>query len=229
VAAARRPSRWLHRRPSVWAVALLLALNAGPAAGDARPAPAGTGRVAAADLPERSTLTRPPRERHPSPPSLAVSAPAARRAPWPVLGRDTAEHLLVRALDEIRRRDPARYREMRRSVPGWGLTLCDPTLCDRDVQGQTLLTGDDECLSGVDVTATLRAARRNGIPGLPWLADVLVHEHAHCHNLRDEYTSLAEQRAFIDAWSPGPARERARRYVQRLYALLDATGNWTTP
>jgi hypothetical protein len=227
VAVAGRPLRWLRRRPSVWAVAALLALHAGPAAGGhAEPAPAGAGRVAAADLPDRAALRRPQPKRRPSPPTLAASAPARPSAPWPVLGRDTPDHLLVRALGEIRRRDPARYRGMRREVPGWGLTLCDPSLCDRNVQGQTLLTTDEECLASIDVAATLRAARRNGIPGLPWLADVLVHEHAHCHNLRDEYSSLAAQRTFIDAWPASPGRERARHYVQRLYGLLDATGNW---
>jgi hypothetical protein len=226
-AVAGRPLRWLRRRPSLWVVALLLALHAGPpAGGPVRPAPAGVGHVAAAGLADRSALRRPQRQRRPSPPSLAASAPDRRRAPWPVLGHDTSGHLLVRALGEIRRRDPARYRGMRREVPGWGLTLCDPSLCDRNVQGQTLVTGDGECLSSIDVTAALRAARRNGLPGLPWLADVLVHEHAHCHNLRDEYSSLAAQRAFIKTWPAGPARERATRYVERLYTLLDATGNW---
>jgi hypothetical protein len=232
VATAGRPLRWLRRRPSLWVVAVLLVLHAGPAAGGhVQPEPAGAAgleRVASADLPDRSSMWRPQREGRPSRPTLAASAIDRQRPPWPVLGRDTADHLLVRALGEIRRRDPAGYREMRRRTPGWGLTLCDRSLCDRNVQGQTLLTSDNECLSSIDVTAALGAARRNGIPGLPWLADVLVHEHAHCHNLRDEYSSLAAQRAFIKTWPAGPGRERATLYVRRLYTLLDATGNWAS-
>jgi len=226
---ADRALRRLRRRPSLWAVAMLLALYAAPAAGG-RAAPAtaaAVGRVETADLPERSTAMRPPRERHHQRPPGVAATRGRPRPPWPLLGNDTSDHLLVRALAEIRRRDPARYRQMRRQAPRWGLSLCDPVMCDRDVQGQTLRTSDGECLSSIDVAATLGAARRSGIPGLPWLAGVLVHEHAHCHNLRNEYSSLAAQRAFLDAWPAGPARERARRYVRRLYGLLDASGNWS--
>jgi len=228
---AGRALRRIRRRPSLWAVAVLLALHATPAAGGhAAPASAAASafdRAAAADLPEGPTAMRPPRQRHPPRPAAAASTPVQPRPPWPLLGQDTAHHLLTRALDEIRRRDPARYREMRRRVPRWGLSRCDRVLCDRTVQGQTLLTSDGECLSTIDVAVALRAARRFGIPGLPWLADVLVHEHAHCHNLRNELSSLAAQRDFLGSWPAGPGRERARAYVQRLYRQLDASGNWS--
>jgi hypothetical protein len=229
---ADRALRRLRHRPSLWVVAVLLALHAAPAAGGhaqppAPPADRALDRSAAADLPERSPAGRPPRQRHRARPAGVAPTAGRPRPPWPLLGRDTADHVLVRALGEIRRRDPARYRRMRRQVPGWGLSLCDRVMCDRGVQGQTLVTGDGECLSSIDVAASLRAARRYGIPGLPWLADVLVHEHAHCHNLRNEYSSLAAQRAFLDAWPAGPARERARRYVRQLSGMLDASGNWT--
>ncbi len=220
----------LRRRPSLWAVALLLALQAAPAAGGhAGPAPtsgaaAAVDRVAAADLPEGATATRPPGQR---PHGAALTAAPGRASPWPLLGQDTGDHLLTRALGEVRRLDPARYRQMRQRVPRWGLSLCDRVLCGRNVQGQTLLTGDGECLSTIDAAAALRAARRYGIPGLPWLADVLVHEHAHCHNLSNEYSSLAAQRDFLGSWPAGPGRERAMAYVRRLYRQLDASGNWS--
>ncbi|HEX6676112.1 MAG TPA: hypothetical protein VF486_13905 [Actinomycetes bacterium] len=222
----------LRRRPSRWAVALLLALQA--AGGHAEPAPtsgaaAALDRVTAADLPGAATATRPPGQR-PRPPGAALTAAHGRASPpWPLLGQDTTDHLLTRALGEIRRLDPARYRQMRQRVPRWGLSRCDRVLCDRNVQGQTLLTGDGECLSTIDPAAALRAARRYGIPGLPWLADVLVHEHAHCHDLGDEYSSLAAQRDFLGSWPAGPGRERAMAYVRRLYRQLDASGNWSSP
>jgi hypothetical protein len=226
-----RALRRLRRRPSLLAVAVLLALHAAPAAGGhAPPAPAGAARfdrAAAADLPEGPTAMRPPGQRHHPRPPAAASARGGPRPPWPLLGQDTADHLLTRALHEIRRRDPARYRQMRRQAPQWGLALCDPVMCDHSVQGQTLLTSDGECLSTIDVAVALRAASRFGIPGLPWLADVLVHEHAHCHNLRNEYSSLAAQRDFLDHWPAGPGRDRAIAYVRRLYRQLDASGNWS--
>ena len=222
-----RALRGLRRRPSLWAVALLLALHAAPAAGGhAAPAPAAIDRVTAADLPGGSTARRPPGQR-PRPPGGAPAAKGRASPPWPLLGQDTPDHLLSRALGEIGRRDPARYRQMRLRVPRWGLSLCDRDLCDRNVQGQTMLTGDGDCLSTIDVAATLRAARRYGIPGLPWLADVLVHEHAHCHNLRNEYDSLAAQRDFLGSWPAGPGRAHAMAYVRRLYGQLDASGNWS--
>jgi hypothetical protein len=218
----------VRRRPSLWVVAGLLALSVVPgdwalprlASVDQGPA---FDRVTTTDLPERSLLLRPPRRERPEP----SDEPRARHLqPWPVLGRDTPDRLLVRALDELRLRDPDRYRAMRRQAPGWGISLCDPVLCERDVQGQTVVTSDGECLSLVDPEATQRTARRHRLPRLLWVADVLVHEHGHCNNVRNEYSSIEAQRRFLDAWPAGPSRERAKAYVQRLYQRLDATGNW---
>jgi hypothetical protein len=231
--AARPIGRLLEpvwRRPCLVVVAALLVASAGPAAADrAPPAPAATGvdlafgRAATAEGPNRSRLLRPPRPKFLPVPSRPPTPPAR---PWPARGRDTPDHLLARALEEIRRRDPDRYRAMRREAPGWGISLCDRAFCEPDVQGQTLVTADGECLSMINPQATRRAARRYRLPGLLWVADVLVHEHGHCNHVRNEYGSIQAQRRFLDAWPAGPGRERAKAYVGGLPLRLDATGNW---
>ena len=76
------------------------------------------------------------------------------------------------------------------------------------------------------VVIALRVARRYRLPSLLWVADVLVHEHGHCDNVRNEYSSIRAQRRFLDAWPAGPGRERAKAYVGGLHLRLDATGNW---
>ena len=216
------------RRPSLVVVVALLVTYAGPAAERPPPAAAASGvagaldRVATPEGPNRAQPLRPRRE-HPRAPVRPPTPPAR---PWPARGVDTPDHLLAKALEQIRRRDPDRYRAMRREAPGWGISLCDPALCKPDVQGQTLLTADGECLTMIAPRTTLRVARRNRLPGQLWVADVLVHEHGHCNNARNEYSSIKAQRRFLDAWPAGPARERARAYVNRLHLRLDATGNW---
>jgi hypothetical protein len=219
----------VRRRPSLVVVIALLVASAGPvAAGRAAPsAPAvadrhqAFDRVANAELPERAML-RPPRER-PRPPAEPLTRDPR---PWPAFGGDAPDHLLAGALEEIHRRDPDRYRAMRRQAPRWGISLCDQVLCEPGVQGQTLVTADGECLSLIDPEAALRVARRYRLPSLLWVADVLVHEHGHCTNVRNEYTSIQAQRRFLDAWPADPGRERAKLYVGRLHLRLDATGNW---
>jgi hypothetical protein len=219
----------VRRRPSLVVVIALLVASAGPVAADrAPPAPAVAGRdlafdrAATAELPERAML-RPPLRERPRPPGEPLTRDPP---PWPAFGRDAPDHLLARALEEIHRRDPDRYRAMRRQAPRWGISRCDRALCEPDVQGQTLVTADGECLSLIDPEATLRVARRYRLPSLLWVADVLVHEHGHCTNVRNEYTSIQAQRRFLDAWPAGPGRERAKLYVGRLHLRLDATGNW---
>jgi hypothetical protein len=213
----------VRRRPSLVVVIALLVVPAGPAAADRTlPTPAGDlafDRVATADLPQRSLRLR---ER----PQAPGEPPTRDPRPWPAFGRDTPDHLLARALEEIHRRDRDRYRAMRRQAPGWRITLCDRVFCEPDVQGQTLVTSDGECLSMIDPEATLRAARRYRLPSLLWVADVLVHEHGHCTDVRNEYTSIQAQRRFLDVWPAGPGRERAKDYVGQLRLQLDATGNW---
>ena len=224
----RLPER-VRRRPSLVVAVALLVMYAGPAAaGPELPAPAVTGgdlafdRIATAEGPERPPRSRPPWRERPQ----APGNPLTEARPWPARGRDTPDHLLARAIEEIRRRDPDRYRAMRREAPGWGISLCDRVLCEPDVQGQTLVTSDGECLTMIDPEAALRAARRYRLPSLLWVADVLVHEHGHCDNVRNEYSSIRAQRRFLDAWPAGPGRERAKAYVGGLHLRLDATGNW---
>jgi hypothetical protein len=231
--AARAIGRLLEpvwRRPSLVVVVALLVTYAGPAAAERPPSAAAASgavgaldRVATPNLPNRAPLLRPPRREHPR---AAVRPPTPQARPWPARGGDTPDRLLARALAEIHRRDPDRYRAMRREAPGWGISLCDRVLCQPDVQGQTLVTADGECLTMIAPRTTLRVARRYRLPGLLWVADVLVHEHGHCNNARNEYSSIKAQRRFLDAWPAGPARERARAYVNRLHLRLDATGNW---
>jgi hypothetical protein len=154
-------------------------------------------------------------------------APGRATAPaWPTLAADTSDRLLAGALAEIHRLDPAGWRRMRREAPAWRMSLCTQGRCLPDVQGETMILSGGVCASWVEVATVRRAARRLRLPVGLWAAEVLLHEHGHCNDMRDEYDSLAAQRRFLETWPAGPARDRVGRWVDRAYLRLDASGNW---